>query len=144
MNTSFSVWIKAQGIYALCMLPTLLFAPMFLYAEFFAWVWGLPALLLFHFILVLLKRQQVYSLSLIVIAGFAITLLCTYGAAWHFAEFKNPWNEFLEWIIFPAVGCGAALVAVLTSRRKLKRYILGEEEIQLVDLEASVQKIESV
>lgn len=140
MSTAFSIWMRAQGIFALCILPTLVFAPMFFIAEFYAWLWGAPALFLFHFVLIKLKNKQLYNLALLTLAGFVITLLCTIGAAWHFSEFKNPWEEFVNWIIFPAVGCGAALIAVLTYRNTLKRYILGEEEIQLVDLEKLINK----
>jgi len=140
MSTAFSVWMRAQGIFALCMLPTLVFAPMFFIAEFFAWVWGLPALFLFYFVLRALRKKQHYNIVLITIAGFVITLLCTIGAAWHFSEFKNPLDEFLNWMLFPSVGCVAALISMLSYRNTLKRYILGEEEIQLVDLETNVQK----
>jgi hypothetical protein len=139
MTTAFSVWIKAQGIYALLMLPTLLLPPMFIMAEMYAWLWGIPALFLFYGLLILLKKKQLFSLPLLICSAFLLTLFCTYGAAWHFASFQNPWKEFLEWIMFPAAGCGAAIAAVILSRKSMRRYILNEDEIELIDLETNLQ-----
>jgi hypothetical protein len=138
MFTPFFVWLRAQGIYALMMLPTLGFYPMFLMAEFYAWIWGVPALAFFWLFLWVLKKQALFNLPALLAAGFIITLLCTYGAAWHFADFKNPWKEFQEWILFPAAGCGAAVLAIVVSRKRIEQYLIGEKETELHDLELQV------
>lgn len=138
MTTSFSIWLKAQGIFALLMLPTLVLPPMFLFAEFYAWLWGTLALPLFHCLLYVQKRMQWFHFPSIVIIGFFITFLCTYGAAWHFASFKNPWNEFFEWILFPVAGWASAVISIFLSKRSIRTYILNEDEFALVDLENEV------
>lgn len=144
MSTSFSVWMKAQGIYAALMLPTLIFPPMFIMSEFYAWLWGTPALLFFHFLLVLLKKKGWFHLPFLIGITFLITLLCTYAAAWHFVSFeKNPWEEFLDMILFPAAGWGAGVLAVAFSRNSLEKYILNKEDEELLYLEAEIQSKET-
>lgn len=138
MYTSFLVWIKAQGIYAILMLPTLMIPPMFMMAEFYALLWGLPAFILFSLVIKILKRKKWFNLPLLLAITFLVTMLSTFGAAWHFESFQNPWKAFIEWIIFPAAGCGAAILSVIISRKKIRQYILNEAEIELVDLETQV------
>lgn len=140
MHTTALVWLRAQGFYALFMLPTILFPPMFFLAEFYAWIWGIAALPLFYLLLLWLRRKQWYPLSLIIMAGLVIAFACTYGAAWHFASFQNPWKAFIEWIWFPAAGWGAALLSIIASRKSIRRYILNEDEIVLADLEEALIK----
>jgi hypothetical protein len=138
MPVSLSVWLKAQGIYALITLPVILIPPMYMISELYALVCGIPVLILFSSLLLILKKQQFYNLTLIAWVGISVTVACTYAAAWHFADFKNPLKDFIDWIIFPALGCLSAILSILFSQKKLKQYILNETDE--LDIETTAEE----
>jgi hypothetical protein len=138
MPVSLSVWLKAQGIYALITLPCLIFFPMYIISEMYALICGIPALILFSIFLLFLKQQRFYNLAVIVVVSFAAALASTFAAAWHFADFKNPWNDFVDWIAFPAIGCLSAILSILFSQKKLRQYILDETDE--LDIETTAEE----
>lgn len=139
MPVSLSVWLKGQGIYALITLPSLLLFPMYVISELYALICGIPALILFAVFLLVLKQKRFYNLAVIVVVSFVVAFSSTYLAAWHFADFKNPWNEFLSWIAFPVLGCLSAILSILFSQKKLRQYILDETDE--LDIETPAEEV---
>ncbi len=122
--TAFLVWLKAQGIYALILIPALFVPFIYVMALFYAWIWGIPALLAFIIVVELFKQSRWYNLPALMLAALVITMLATYGAAWQFSGGNNTWNEFMSQILYPMVGWIAALLAVFSSRNDLRKTIL--------------------
>lgn len=132
--TAFFVWLKAQGIYALILLPAFFVPFIYVLALFYAWIWGIPALLIFIGVVELFKVSRWYNLPVLMFAALIITMLATYGAAWQFSGGDDTWTQFRSQILYPVIGWIAALLAVFSSRNDLRKTILGEAVDQSEEL----------
>lgn len=119
--TSFQVWLRAMGIYALLTLPAMAFAPVYLISIILALGWSVPGAIVFALVLrgLSIHLPTAGHSGWRLLAAALLATGCALLAVWHVSRGDSYWQWLYDWALFPLAAVLSAILGVLSSKRLL-------------------------